>query len=88
LFQEKYSSTARHLVVAVDSVRKIRGRRIAMILPGSDDLAESFHEDLTAVDGDHATASGPHKTQAYEHAIRMLETVGIPDARAEWIISS
>ena len=41
------------------------------------------HADLEAVDGDDASCiSATRKEQAYEHAIKMLEMVGIPDARA------
>ena len=51
-------------------------------LSGSDDVAESVHADLEAADGSDAAASRAFaRREAHEHAVQMLETVGIPDAR-------
>ena len=49
---------------------------------GSDDVAESVHADLSAVDGGHAAAPGPFaRAKPGPTPIKMLEMVGIPDAR-------
>jgi len=70
------------LLLPIDSVRKIRGRRIAMIFQDPMTSLNPFmriSRQLMEITQLHL---GHTKSQAYEHAIRMLETVGIPDARA------
>src|SRR4026207_2089340 len=69
------------LLLSNDAIRKIRGRRIAMIFQ---DLMTSLNpfmkisRQLMEMTELHL---GHTKAQAHAHAIRMLETVGIPDAR-------
>jgi oligopeptide transport system ATP-binding protein len=70
------------LLLPIDAVRKIRGRRIAMIFQDPMTSLNPFmriSRQLMEITQLHL---GHTKSQAYEHAIRMLETVGIPDARA------
>lgn len=62
-------------------VRKIRGRRIAMIFQDPMTSLNPFlkiSQQLMEITQLHL---GHSKSQAYEHAIKMLERVGIPDAR-------
>lgn len=62
-------------------VRKIRGRRIAMIFQDPMTSLNPFlkiSSQLMEMTQLHLRHS---KAEAYEHAIKMLETVGIPDAR-------
>jgi len=69
------------LLLPPEAVRKIRGRRIAMIFQDPMTSLNPFMKiskqlmEMTELHLGHTSA------QAYEHAIRMLETVGIPDAR-------
>src|SRR5689334_2619951 len=70
------------LLLPPDEVRKIRGRRIAMIFQDPMTSLNPFlkiSKQLMEVTELHL---GHSKGQAYEHAIKMMETVGIPDARA------
>jgi len=69
------------LLLPAEEVRKIRGRRIAMIFQDPMTSLNPFlkiSRQLMEVTQLHL---GHTKAQAYEHAIKMLETVGIPDAR-------
>ncbi len=70
------------LLLSPEEVRKIRGRRIAMIFQDPMTSLNPFvriSKQLMEITRLHL---GHTKSQAYEHAIKMLETVGIPDARA------
>src|ERR1043165_8518567 len=69
------------LLLPPDEVRKICGCRIAMIFQDPMTSLNPFlkiSKQLMEVTQLHL---GHSKGQAYEHAIKMLETVGIPDAR-------
>ena len=69
------------LALPEPAVRKIRGRRIAMIFQDPMTSLNPFlriSRQLMEITQLHL---GYSKAQAYEHAIKMLETVGIPDAR-------
>jgi len=69
------------LLLPPEEVRKIRGCRIAMIFQDPMTSLNPFlkiSKQLMEVTQLHL---GHSKGQAYEHAIQMLETVGIPDAR-------
>src|SRR5215211_6170458 len=64
-----------------DEVRKIRGKRISMIFQDPMTSLNPFmriSRQLMEITQLHL---GHTKEQAYEHAVKMLETVGIPDAR-------
>lgn len=64
-----------------EKVREIRGRRIAMIFQDPMTSLNPFMKishQLMEITELHL---GHTRKQAYEHAIKMLETVGIPDAR-------
>jgi oligopeptide transport system ATP-binding protein len=65
-----------------DEVRKIRGRRIAMIFQDPMTSLNPFMKISRQLMEITELHLGHTKRQAYEHAIKMLETVGIPDARA------
>jgi oligopeptide transport system ATP-binding protein len=69
------------LLLPPAAVRKIRGRRIAMIFQDPMTSLNPFmkiSKQLMEITQLHL---GHSRQQAYEHAIKMLETVGIPDAR-------
>src|ERR1700730_230474 len=68
------------LLLPEDEVRKIRGRRIAMIFPDPMTSLNPFMKISRQLMEITRLHLGHTRTQAYEHAIRMLETVGIPDA--------
>jgi oligopeptide transport system ATP-binding protein len=62
-------------------VRKIRGRRIAMIFQDPMTSLNPFLKISRQLMEMTQLHLGHSRSQAYEHAIKMLETVGIPDAR-------
>src|ERR1043166_6916660 len=68
------------LGLSIDDVRKIRGKRIAMIFQDPMTSLNPFMKisrQLMEVTQLHL---GYTKGQAYDHAVKMLQTVGIPDA--------
>ncbi len=70
------------LLLRTEQVRRIRGRLIAMIFQDPMTSLNPFMKisrQLMEVTQLHL---GHTRAQAYEHAVKMLETVGIPDARA------
>lgn len=64
----------------IDEVRRIRGKRIAMIFQDPMTSLNPFLRISTQLMEVTQLHLGHTKEQAYKHAIRMLETVGIPDA--------
>ena len=60
-------------------LREIRGRDIAMIFQGSDDLPESLHDHRQAVDGAAALPSQGVDGPGQARALELLEEVGIRD---------
>ncbi len=70
------------LQLSNEAIRKIRGRRIAMIFQDPMTSLNPFMKISRQLMEITQLHLGHSKAQAYEHAIKMLETVGIPDARA------
>ena len=70
------------LLVSNEAIRKIRGRRIAMIFQDPMTSLNPFMKISKQLMEMTQLHLGHTKAQARAHAIRMLETVGIPDARA------
>lgn len=70
------------LLLPDEAVRKIRGRRIAMIFQDPMTSLNPFMKISRQLMEMTELHLGHSKEQAYEHAVKMLETVGIPDARA------
>jgi oligopeptide transport system ATP-binding protein len=65
-----------------NEIRKVRGKRIAMVFQDPMSSLNPFmriSKQLMEVTELHL---GHTKEQAFEHAVKMLQTVGIPDARA------
>ena len=70
------------LLLPNEAIRKIRGRRIAMIFQDPMTSLNPFMKISKQLMEMTQLHLGHNKAQAREHAIRMLEIVGIPDARA------
>jgi len=69
------------LLLPNQAIRKIRGRRIAMIFQDPMTSLNPFMKISRQLMEMTQLHLGHSKSQAYAHAIRMLEMVGIPDAR-------
>jgi oligopeptide transport system ATP-binding protein len=65
-----------------EEVRKIRGRRISMIFQDPMTSLNPFMKISRQLMEMTQLHLGHSRAQAFEHAVKMLETVGIPDARA------
>jgi oligopeptide transport system ATP-binding protein len=70
------------LALKEEEVRKIRGRRIAMIFQDPMTSLNPFMKISRQLMEITQLHLGHTKKEAYNHAVRMLETVGIPDARS------
>jgi oligopeptide transport system ATP-binding protein len=70
------------LQLSEEEVRKIRGRRISMIFQDPMTSLNPFMKISRQLMEMTQLHLGHTRAQAYEHAVKMLETVGIPDARA------
>lgn len=70
------------LLLPESEVRKIRGRRIAMIFQDPMTSLNPFMKISRQLMEMTQLHLGYDASKAYEHAIKMLETVGIPDARS------
>src|SRR5215470_5561622 len=70
------------LLLPNDAIRKIRGRRIAMIFQDPMTSLNPFMKISRQLMEMTQLHLGYNADQAFEHAVKMLETVGIPDARA------
>jgi len=70
------------LLVSNEAIRKIRGRRIAMIFQDPMTSLNPFMKISRQLMEMTQLHLGHTKAQARDHAIRMLETVGIPDAHS------
>lgn len=68
--------------LSIDEVRKIRGKRIAMIFQDPMTSLNPFLKISTQLMEVTQLHLGHTKEQAYEHAVKMLKTVGIPDAES------
>jgi oligopeptide transport system ATP-binding protein len=79
---EVFFNSSDLLLLSNDAIRKVRGRRIAMIFQDPMTSLNPFMKISKQLMEMTQLHLGHSKSQAYDHAIRMLETVGIPDARA------
>jgi oligopeptide transport system ATP-binding protein len=70
------------LRLSEDEVRKVRGRRIAMIFQDPMTSLNPFMKISRQLMEMTELHLGHNKQQAFDHAVEMLETVGIPDARS------
>jgi oligopeptide transport system ATP-binding protein len=70
------------LLLSTESIRRIRGRRIAMIFQDPMTSLNPFLKISRQLMEMTQLHLGHTREQAHEHAVKMLETVGIPDARA------
>src|SRR4026209_1262923 len=70
------------LSLAEEDIRKIRGRRIAMIFQDPMTSLNPFMKISRQIMEITRLHLGHSKREAYHHAIEMLKTVGIPDAAA------
>ena len=70
------------LLQSTEAIRRIRGRRIAMIFQDPMTSLNPFLKISKQLMEMTQLHLGHTKDQAHEHAVKMLETVGIPDARA------
>ncbi|HEX8845539.1 MAG TPA: ABC transporter ATP-binding protein [Pyrinomonadaceae bacterium] len=68
--------------LTIEQLRKIRGKRIAMIFQDPMTSLNPFMRISRQLMEITILHLGYTKAQAYEHAVKMLEMVGIPDARA------
>ena len=68
--------------LSIDEVRKIRGKRIAMIFQDPMTSLNPFLKISTKLMEVTELHLGHTKAQAREHALKMLKMVGIPDAEA------
>jgi oligopeptide transport system ATP-binding protein len=66
--------------LSIDEVRKIRGRRVAMIFQDPMTSLNPFLKISTQLTEVTRLHLGHTKQQAYDHALKMLKTVGIPEA--------
>jgi oligopeptide transport system ATP-binding protein len=69
------------LALPIDDVRKIRGKRIAMIFQDPMTSLNPFLKISTQLMEVTQLHLGHTKKQAYDHALKMLKTVGIPEAQ-------
>jgi oligopeptide/dipeptide ABC transporter ATP-binding protein len=65
--------------LSIDDVRKIRGKRIAMIFQDPMTSLNPFLKISTQLTEVTRLHLGHNKEQAYQHALKMLKTVGIPE---------
>jgi oligopeptide transport system ATP-binding protein len=65
--------------LSIDEMRKIRGKRMAMIFQDPMTSLNPFLKISTQLMEVTELHLGHSKQQAYEHAVKMLRTVGIPD---------
>src|SRR5204862_4215154 len=70
------------LKMSEEQVRKIRGRRISMIFQDPMTSLNPFMKISRQLMEMTQLHLGHNRSEAFQHAVKMLETVGIPDARA------